>query len=414
MQVKLIISFLLLHLSLSLTSQTSEKEFQFRFNLAKHELSHRKMKSALPTLMELYEMDSTNSNINYLIGVCFVEGNIATPKSIEHLKKATKDIIVDYNSDSYTEKNAPVYVYYYLSIAYSQNSLCDSAILARDKFMEIYTYQDPYYPIESEKWILSCQTEPQSVEDDLSFLKKEKEDQLPIQAAQVSAPVSIADLDKEKTATPSKTEVKTPKKSSKVLTRSIEYTTTMPLYGVQVGAFKEIMPVHRFPDLKNVDAFVDKDGWVRYVIGHFSYRSQAESLKEVIIKAGYPDVFIVDVNNEKKYAESVVSIDDISLRSVISGPIEFKVQLGVFQEEIPETIAENYLKVSHIEEHRSNDLTYITSTAYPTYSQAMQAKDQYVKIGVSDAFIVAFNKKKKISLIDALNYTHENPIKNLQ
>ncbi len=414
MQVKLIISFLFLHLSISLVGQTSEKEFQFRFNLAKHELSHRKMKSALPTLMELYEMDSTNSNINYLIGVCFVEADIVTKQSIRHLNKATNDIVVDYNSDSYTERNAPVYVYYYLSIAYSQNNLCDSAIMARDQFMEIYTYQDPYYPNESEKWILSCQTEPKLANSDLSFMLKDKDIREPIKSAPVLDPVSIADANQTETGKPTKTEVKAPKKPSKVLTKNVEYTTKMPLYGVQVGAFKEIMPVHRFPDLKNVDAFVDKDGWVRYVMGHFSYRSQAESLKEVIKKAGYPDVFIVDVNNEKKYAESVVSIDDISLRSVISGPIEFKVQLGVFEDKLPESIAENYLKVSHIEEHRNNGLTYITSTAYPTYSQAMQAKDQYVKIGVSDAFIVAFNKKKKISLMDALNYTHENPIKNLQ
>ena len=116
----------------------------------------------------------------------------------------------------------------------------------------------------------------------------------------------------------------------------------------------------------------------------------------------------------KKYADNVISIDNMSLKSTISGKIEFRVQLGAFKDEIPVEIAQNYLKISHLEEYTVGNITYLTSVGFPTYSQAIQAKDQYVKIGVSDAFIVAFNKKKKIPLIDALNYTHENPANNLQ
>lgn len=411
MHFRTLTTILLLTFSASLYGQSSEKEFLFKFNLAKHELSHRKMKKALPTLLELYEMDSTNANINYLIGVCFVEGNIVSEQSIFHLLNAKNDIEVDYNSDSHAERNAPIYAYYYLSIAYSQNKQCDSAISARNKFIEIYTFKDQYYPSESLRWIDECNTENPLLLSNMDFLKPKKEPKI-----EDLKPITI----KENTPLPEKVDEKTDiaikviKKPSKIVTRDIEYTTDMPLYGVQVGAFREIMPVRRFPDLKNVDAFVDKDGWVRYVVGHFSYKSQAESLKDVIIKAGYNDVFIVDVNSEKKYVESVVSIDDLSLKSVFSGPIEFKVQLGVFKTQIPEEVAENYLKISHIEEYQQDDLTFITSTGYPSYSQAMRAKDQYVKIGVSDAFIVAFNKKKKIPLIEALNYTHENPITTLQ
>ncbi len=413
MQLRTLITILLLPIFFFVKAQSSEKEFQFKFNLAKHELSHRKMKQALPSLLDLYEMDSTNANINYLIGVCFVEGNIVSEKSIYHLLKAKKDIEVDYNSDSYSERNAPIYVYYYLSIAYSQNKLCDNATSARNSFMEIYTFEDQYYPTELKRWLDKCIQTDEVVITNLDFLKKNEEKIEEKNLAIASKSIAQA---KENTLPPQKSEITTnlPKRSSKVITKDIEYTTTMPLYGVQVGAFKEIMPVRRFPDLKNVDAFIDKDGWVRYVIGHFSYRSQAESLKDVIISAGYPDVFIVNVNNEKKYTESVVSIDDLSLRSVISGPIEFKVQLGAFKSKIPKNMAESYLKISHIEESQGDDFTYITSTSFPSYSQAIRAKDQYVKIGVADAFIVAFNKKKKIPLIEALNYTHENPISILQ
>lgn len=413
MHVRILITLLLLQFCIVLKGQSKEKMFQFKFNLAKHELSQRRMIKALPTLLELHEMDSTNANINYLIGVCFVEGNIITEKSIQFLLKSIPEVKVDYDSDSYLEKHAPIYAHYYLSIAYSQNKECEKAKLAQDRFIEIYTYEDQYYPNESKHWIEQCELNDELIVSDLGFLKQQV---TPLTKASVSDTLKLAK--KQDTATDFVDKVihkvKPARKAPKVITRDIEYTTTMPLYGVQVGAFKEIVPVRRFSDLKNVDAFVDKEGWVRYVIGHFSYRSQAESLKEVIIRAGYPDIFIVDVNSERKYVESVVSIDNMNLKSVISGTIEFKVQLGAFKSAIPKEIAETYLKISHIEEFQKGDYTFITSPSYPRYAQAIKAKDQYVRIGVSDAFIVAFNKKKKIPLIEALNYTHENPITILQ
>lgn len=416
MNIKSLIVLFFLSLSLSSYSQSRDKEFQIKFNQAKNHLSHRKMMKALPILYELYQIDSANSNINYLIGVCFVEGNIITEKSIYHLEKSLKDASAKYDSDSHEERNAPIYVHYYLSIAYSQNKKCDLAISRRASFMEIYTYDDQYYPRESQKWIDKCAEEEELIPSNLEFLVKldEPVKERPKEEVEYSLPLlSLQSVKKEKEQ---KKEEKEPEpfKPTSIVTKEVEYTTNMPLYGVQVGAFKEMMPVLRFPDLKNVDAFVDSTGWVRYVVGHFSYRSQAESLKKVIIDAGYPDVFIVDVNKDKKYADNVISIDNMSLKSTISGKIEFRVQLGAFKDEIPVEIAQNYLKISHLEEYTVGNITYLTSVGFPTYSQAIQAKDQYVKIGVSDAFIVAFNKKKKIPLIDALNYTHENPANNLQ
>ena len=79
-----------------------------------------------------------------------------------------------------------------------------------------------------------------------------------------------------------------------LVTKTISYTTKAPLWGVQIGAFKEVIPTSRFDNIKNVDAFVDKEGLIRYVVGHFSYKQQAESLLEVIQESGIPDAFIVE------------------------------------------------------------------------------------------------------------------------
>jgi hypothetical protein len=71
---------------------------------------------------------------------------------------------------------------------------------------------------------------------------------------------------------------------------------------LQVGPIAFIfMVVFVFKSIKNIDAFMDKDGLIRYVVGHFSFQSQAESLLKYIREQGFADAFVVNVNNEKKY-----------------------------------------------------------------------------------------------------------------
>src|SRR5690606_33498078 len=122
-------------------------------------------------------------------------------------------------------------------------------------------------------------------------------------------------------------------KSRGLLTEKIKYTTRTPLYGVQIGSTSEVIPVNRFGDLKNIDAFVDKDGIIRYVVGHFSYKRQAESLLEVLKEKGFTDAFVVNVNDERKYSNSVVSFNNNNIRSQLIGKVEFAVQLGAFRDD---------------------------------------------------------------------------------
>src|SRR5690606_37577166 len=112
-------------------------------------------------------------------------------------------------------------------------------------------------------------------------------------------------------------------KSRGLLTEKIKYTTRTPLYGVQIGSASEIIPINRFGDLKNIDAFVDKEGTIRYVVGHFSYRRQAEGLLEVLREKGFSDAFVVNVNDERKYSNAVVSFNNSNIRSNVVGKVEF-------------------------------------------------------------------------------------------
>jgi len=147
----------------------------------------------------LYALDSTNHYTNYLMGVCYTEQYIITEASIKHLEYAVKDVMEIYSYIPYNEKRAPVYAWYYLTKAYSQNGYCDKARWAMQRFFEEYgSLQNDYFVVNIRKFLEHCR--------DRTWAK----------------------------AHPS---------GKDIVTKDVRYSTQRPLYGLQVGAFKELVPV---------------------------------------------------------------------------------------------------------------------------------------------------------------------------
>lgn len=352
-----------------------DENFRVKFNMVKNNLHQGKIEQALPVLQELRNIDSNNANINYLLGICYTEEPVISEKSIYYLERAITNIIMDYDVISYKEKKAPIFAHYYLSIAYSQNGKCDKAKKAKSRFHSLYGIEkNDYYIRDAQRWIEKC---------NMGLIASAPTDSL------VSAE-SIGNI----------------------VTKKIEYTTESSLYGVQIGAFSKLDPRRDFYGLKNVEAFMDKAGTIRYVIGHFIYRSQAAALKKVVEDAGYKDAFIVDVNKENKFSEEVISIDNISLKAPkdkkpkITGKVDFRVQIGAFRDSIPIELVLIYLQVEGIKEFSQDDLTILTVGAFPIYEEAEIRKEAMLKLGIPGAFIVAFNRNQKISVKRAIRHVN--------
>ncbi|MBL4818016.1 MAG: SPOR domain-containing protein, partial [Deltaproteobacteria bacterium] len=327
-----------------------DEEFRVKFNMAKNHLHHGKIERALPIFQELSNLDSTNANINYLLGVCYTEDPIISYKSIYYLEKAVNSIIMKYDIISYKEKGAPIFAYYYLSIAYSQHGKCEEATEAKSQFHSMYGIEkNDYYIRDVQRWIKKCHSKPEA---------SAKKDSL-ASAVETS-----------------------------IVTKTIDYTTESPLYGVQIGAFSRLDPRRYFNGLKNVEAFMDKAGTIRYVIGHFIHRSQAAALQKLVEFAGYKDAYIVDVNQEKIYSEEVISINNISLKApkdkapMITGKVDFTVQIGAFRDSIPIDLVLIYLQVEGIKELSQDDLTLLTVGSLPTYEEAEVKKEELLKMGI--------------------------------
>ena len=347
-------------------NQAQNDDFVFKFVTAKSLLSEGNTSKAIPILQDLIKKQPENLNLHYLLGVCYTEEPIVTDKSIFHLEKSLKNVVLDYEPGSYNEKRTPIFVYYFLTIAYSQNHLCEKSKEAYHYFSSLYGEgRSDFYVFDAKKWADKCKEIP----------KKEE--------IKTIVPVVVAakKIEQEETIT----------------TKKINYTTSSSLYGVQIGAFSKLVPVYKFQHVKNVEAFMDNNGMIRYVIGHFSFRKQAETLLEAVKEAGYPDAFIVDVNKEKKFSEEVVAYNNQSIKSKVShAPLEYRVQIGAFKDSIPYELSKKYLVVEDIEEYKQGELTVLTSGRFRTYEEAVIHKSAMLAIEIPKAFIVRFQGDRKV------------------
>ena len=74
--------------------------------------------------------------------------------------QSAQNISVDYNPGAYLESSSPIFSWYYLAIAYSQNGLCQKAIKAAKNFKELYgSHKNDYYTIDAANWVASCKGE---------------------------------------------------------------------------------------------------------------------------------------------------------------------------------------------------------------------------------------------------------------
>lgn len=381
-------------------SGTNESDFQKNFNIAKQHLSHKRILQALPYLEYLKESHNSNSNLDYLIGVCYVEAQIVNPLATDLLLSASEKVSLEYDPNSLEEERSPIYVFYYLSVAYAQQHRCDEAEFARKKFLEIYPHEDKFYIEESEKWIKQCyksKSEVAIVElpefpDFVPYTSTPKKTN---SIEKLDFLIEEVEKEEKQIKTPIYDEVE---ESKEIVTKNVEYSTNQPLYGVQLGAFKEVVPVYRFRPIKNVDAFLDHDGLIRYVVGHFSIHSQAMSLLKALQKKGYNDAFIVNVNDKMKFKEEVVSVNNINIRAGLNLEIEYCVQLGAFKEQMPDQLAGMYIDLDDVKVLEGDIYTYLTSGQFSSYTEAKKHQEKLKRLGINDAFVVAVNRGKKISL----------------
>jgi hypothetical protein len=190
----------------------------------------------------------------------------------------------------------------------------------------------------------------------------------------------------------------------RIKTQVHKYSTYSTLFGVQVAALLEPQMTRKFDGLKNVEVYVDMYGVYRYVIGNFVFKSQAQKMLEVVKRTGYLDAFIVNITDEERYPMEVVALDQKSPKAQIRGEVEYRIQLAVFKESMSDESARCYFLVDSISEINLEGLTLLTVGSYKSYGNAIERMAELRQMGFKDAFIVAFNQGRKVSIEDAMQY----------
>jgi hypothetical protein len=101
---------------------------------------------ALPLYLRLSNKFPENDNINYKIGVCYLNDVYEKEKAISYLERAVTDINPDYKENNFKEKSAPLESLFFLGNAYRINNQLDKAIETYQQFKnqsdpEIYDHK---------------------------------------------------------------------------------------------------------------------------------------------------------------------------------------------------------------------------------------------------------------------------------
>jgi hypothetical protein len=185
------------------------------------------------------------------------------------------------------------------------------------------------------------------------------------------------------------------------------------VYRVQVGAYKRKISKQIYTGVDDLFTVTGNDGITRYLTGNFKDYNEAAKRKVDMLVKGYEGAFIVaykdgqrvtlestGVQVNKKPNEPEVD----ETNKIRKDLIVFKVQIGVFKNEVPADIKEKFNKLKGIEtQYTTEGLARYTAGSFNSYDEAVKLKADITKNkGIPGAFVVAFFNGKLIDVQEAL------------
>lgn len=119
--------FLFIVLTVSYRSQTKPTYKEY-FKEGSFLLLEENYEQALSNFKKAYELDSSNANINYNVGFCYLNAGKQKNRAEYYLEQAIKDMSKNYREDDPNEKSAPPLARYYYAKALHLNYKFDEAL----------------------------------------------------------------------------------------------------------------------------------------------------------------------------------------------------------------------------------------------------------------------------------------------
>ncbi len=217
--------------------------------------------------------------------------------------------------------------------------------------------------------------------------------------------------------------------ASKVSTSTAQLSTEVSgdvTYRVQIGVFAGEIPEKLNTTMEKYQAFGSfyekrSDDKIVCTIGRFKSLTEVASLKTKLQKAGYADAFTVAYSGQKRVSlqasikktekttkqvkpEVNVAKEPITEEDLV-GDINFRVQIGVFANGVPEkvnSLMRKYKAFGTSAVKQSNGETVCTIGHFDSIADASALKKKLYKSGFTDIFTVAYTGNKRISIQDAI------------
>ncbi len=135
--MKKAIALLCLTMILSAYGYSQETGMKETFLAAESYFLFEEYDEALPLYLQIHRQYPDNDNINFKIGVCFLNDPYEKEKAIYYLEKAAENISPKYRQNSFKEKAAPAEALFYLGSAYRVNNQLTKAREYYHKFLNI-------------------------------------------------------------------------------------------------------------------------------------------------------------------------------------------------------------------------------------------------------------------------------------
>ena len=184
---------------------------------------------------------------------------------------------------------------------------------------------------------------------------------------------------------------------------------------VQLGAYKNRLSKGVFKDVPNLIEIKTEDGLYKYMTGSFTTFDAAAKHKVDMVLKGYQGAFITAYKDGKRVSleeagatkmkkEDLQEIEDnTTVNALNTKLIVFKVQVGVFKNEPPAEKQELFSKLKNLNKETTNSgLNRYVVGSFNDYKQAMDAKNEAIKAGAGDAFIIALYNGEYIPIQEAL------------
>jgi hypothetical protein len=212
------------------------------------------------------------------------------------------------------------------------------------------------------------------------------------------------------------------------------------LYTVQVGVYRTLVNSKTLNGLSPLYYDTLRNRNIRYSVGIYNSRAEANEAKNYCVNAGIRDAFVIPFFNKRRISleqaaeiertqgnsafvsgslvnqkafikdnnssvNNPISSTNQDVSNVSASEVFIKVQIGVFRKDVPVETLNLFLQLAPkgIDVSKSDDgLTTYSIGKFKNTDEANRLKEEAQRVGLNDAFLVGYAKDKKITVDKAL------------